>query len=163
MRSGSSRVVLMILSLILCAAWLPAQQGPEPGKIITVRLLDGKTGTHVDATNVFIQFDHHKDVESSWKHQNDDGSLQVSLPPGATVIGVHATYQEGMEFYVNCDVAKQKDTSGDMWYPISDILKSGIVMPNDCVKEKDAAKIKTAPKPGEFVVYVRQRNWREVN
>jgi hypothetical protein len=157
MRPGVSRIVLAAACLLSCSLFLHAQQEPS----ITVRLLDGKTGVKVDASNVLVQFDHHQQKDGNWSHQNDDGTIQVRIPPGAVVISVHATYDNAMEFYINCDVAKQKNTEGDTWYPISDILKSGIAMPNDCVKEKNADKIRVDPKQGEFVVYVRRRGWRE--
>jgi hypothetical protein len=38
---------------------------------------------------------------------------------------------------------------------VPDILKSGVVAPNDCSKRTAQAK------PGEFVVFVRRINWRE--
>ena len=44
---------------------------------------------------------------------------------------------------------------------MTDILASGIVDSNDCVKPKDADKLKVDAKPGELVVFVRKQNWRE--
>jgi hypothetical protein len=139
------------------ASGLSAQQGST----ITVRILDGKTGTNADASNVLVLFDHHKEASSDWQHQNDDGSIEVRVPADAKVIAVHATYDNAMEYYINCDVAKQKNSSAESWYPIADILKSGIIIPNDCVKQKDADQIRIDPQKGVLVVYVRKRNWRE--
>ena len=151
------RAMLPALGMLMGLSVAQAQKSTT----ITIRVLDGKTGTKVDASNVLVQFDHRKDVDSFWRHENDDGSLEVAVPPGAREISVHATYDNAMEFYIDCDVAKQKNTSMESWYPLADILKSGIVMPNDCVKEKQADKIHIDAKPGEFDVYVRRRNWRE--
>ena len=149
-------VVASVVSLS-AAAGLSAQQG----NTITVRILDGKTGTNADASNVLVQFDHRKETSSDWQHQNDDGSIEVRVPADAKVIAVHATYDNAMEYYINCDVAKQKNSSAESWYPIADILKSGIIIPNDCVKQKDADQIRIDPQKGVLVVYVRKRNWRE--
>jgi hypothetical protein len=149
--------MLVALSALNAGVESCAQQGTT----ITVRILDGRTGAQADASNVLIQFDHHRETPGDWMHENDDGSVEVRVPPGAKVITVHATYQNAMEYYVNCDVAKQKNSSGESWYPIADILRSGVVMLNDCVKQKDAEKVRIDPQKGVFVVYVRPRNWRE--
>ncbi len=159
MRIGLVGAMVVMLSALGTGVELRAQQSAT----ITVRVLDGKTGTQADASNVLIQFDHHHETAGDWQHQNDDGSVEVRVPPGAKVMTVHATYQNAMEYYINCDVAKQKNSSAESWYPIADILNAGIVMPNDCVKQKDTEKIKIDPQKGVFVVYVRQRNWREQN
>jgi hypothetical protein len=60
-----------------------------------------------------------------------------------------------MDTFINCDTAKESDRERDIWYPISDILKSGIVAPNQCSKTNYTAK------PGEFVFFVRKRDWRD--
>lgn len=157
MRRGVLCAMLVGLGVLGTTAGLSSQQG----RTITVRILNGKTGSEVNASNVLIQFDHHRVVSGDWYWQNDDGSLTVKVPPEAHVISVHATYDAAMEYYTNCDMAKQKHTATDPWYPLADILNSGIVMPNDCVKRKDVDKIKIDPQKGVFVVYVRERNWRE--
>lgn len=159
MKIGLLCAVLASVVALGTTAELRSQQG----KTITVRLLNGKTGTQADASNVLVQFDHQHKTSGDWQHLNDDGSIEVRIPPGAKVITVHATYDNAMEYYINCDVAKQKDTSLEAWYPISDILNAGIVMPNDCVKHRDENKIKIDPQKGVFVVYVRERNWREAD
>ena len=46
---------------------------------------------------------------------------------------------------------------------MSDILTKGVVAPDDCVKPKDAEKVKVTPNPDEFVLFVRKRNWRELS
>jgi len=155
------RIFLCAALAAFCVPGSGMAQSSQKGSTITVRILDGKTGAHADASNVLIQFDHHQETSGDWQHQNDDGSVEVRIPAEAKVITVHATYDNGMEFYINCDVARQKNSSAESWYPIADILKSGIVIPNDCVKQKDADKVRIDPQKGVFVVYVRQRNWRE--
>jgi hypothetical protein len=60
-----------------------------------------------------------------------------------------------METYINCDAAKETDKERDIWYPIADILQSGVVAPNECSLTHYTAK------PGEFIFFVRKRTWRE--
>jgi hypothetical protein len=85
----------------------------------------------------------------------------VKLPQDAKVISVRATYLDSTEYFVNCDVAKQRDSSAESWYPLTDIVTSGLAIPNDCARVKDAAKVRGEVKPGEFVLFVRKRNWKE--
>jgi hypothetical protein len=70
-----------------------------------------------------------------------------------------------MQTYVNCDSTLENTVRVGRWYSISEVLASGVVAPNGCGKPKDAAKIKPAAKPGEFVFLVRRMStserWRE--
>jgi len=86
---------------------------------------------------------------------NDDGTVVVTLPFDAREIAVKATYDLSIETYINCDAAKETDKERDIWYPISQILQSGLVAPNECSQTHYTAK------PGEFVFFVRKRTWRE--
>jgi hypothetical protein len=60
-----------------------------------------------------------------------------------------------METYINCDAARESDKERDIWYPVSQILETGLVAPNECSKTHYSAK------PGEFVFFVRKRGWSE--
>ncbi len=55
-----------------------------------------------------------------------------------------------METYINCDIAKETDKERDIWYPIAQILQSGLVAPNECSQTHYTAK------PGEFVFFVQE-------
>jgi hypothetical protein len=88
-------------------------------------------------------------------HINDDGSVIVRLPADAKEIAVMGTYDMSMATYINCDIAKESDKGRDVWYPISKIMQSGVVAPNECSTTNYTAK------PGEFVFFVRKRTWRE--
>jgi len=44
---------------------------------------------------------------------------------------------------------------------VTDIVTSGLAIPNECIKPKDAGKVSRDVKPGEFVLFVRKRNWKE--
>ena len=138
------------LSLALCAS-LHAQTENS----IHIRLLDGKTGLPVKASNYLVRIDHHDTTHNEWVHMNDDGTVVVTLPSDAQLVAVKATYEMSMETYINCDAAKETDKERDIWYPISQILQSGMVAPNECGQTHYTAK------PGEFIFFVRKRTWRE--
>jgi hypothetical protein len=141
---------------LLCAAALSAGLHAQSGNTIQIRLLDGKTGLPVKASNYMVRIDHHDTPHSEWVKINDDGTVVVTLPPDAREVAVKATYDMSTETYINCDVAKESDKKRDVWYPLSQILKTGVVAPNECSQTHYTAK------PGEFVFFVRKLNWREL-
>ena len=122
---------------------------------ISIRLLDGKTGLPISPSNFLVKIDGHDSEHNDWVHMNDDGTVIVTVPADAKKLSVKATYNMSMDTYINCDGAKESDKERDIWYPISDILKSGVVAPNECSKTNYTAK------PGEFVFFVRKRDWRD--
>jgi hypothetical protein len=127
----------------------------QSDRIISLRVLDGKTGSPVKASNFLVRVDHHDTLLNEAVKMNDDGTVVVTVPPDATEISFKATYNSSMETYINCDAAKQSDKERNIWYPISTILQAGIVAPNEC------SKTDYKPKPGEFVFFVRKRDWRD--
>jgi hypothetical protein len=157
-----------IASFILSCALLSAQAG----KTVTVRMIEGRTGRLIATTDFLVQINHQQEQHANWVTLNEDGTGKLALPANATEISIHGLYDSSMSIYVNCDSEKgkgilenqgllQTEVSPDRWYSISDILTSGIVAPNGCLKKKDADKQKVAPKPGEFIFFVRRKNWRE--
>lgn len=150
---------LMLFTACLGILFLVQPAGAQ--QKITVRVLDGKTGERIRPDNLEARINRQQTAHIEWVKIQDDGTAELLLPESATALYVRATYAESTDYYVNCDMAKQKDTSAESWYPVKDILSEGLVIPNDCVKAKDAAKVKTDPKPGELVLYVRKRNWKE--
>jgi hypothetical protein len=140
---------------LLCAAVLCAGLHAQSENTIHIRLLDGKTGQPVKASNYLVRVDHHDTAHNEWVHMNDDGTVLVTLPSDASEIAVKATYDMSTETYINCEIAKESDKDRDIWYPIGKILKSGVVAPNECSQTNYAAK------PGEFVFFVRKRTWLE--
>ncbi len=141
-----------ILALVaaLCAG-LHAQSSSS----ISIRLLDGKTGLPVKASNFLVRVDHNDTVHSDWVKINDDGSVIVALPSDAKEVSVKATYDMGMDTYINCDTAKESDKERNVWYSIATILSTGIVAPDEC------ARAAFKPKPGEFLFFVRKRSWHD--
>lgn len=152
---------LRAFTLLVLLAALGGSLQAQTGKAITIRVFDGKTGDVIKPSNIQIRLDRKQSSDNQWVKQNDDGSTSITVPPGSTEITVHATYDNSTEYYVNCDAAKERDTSAEHWYSISSILSEGVVMPNNCVKPQVAAKVTVTAKPGEFDIFVRKRKWRE--
>ena len=130
----------------------------QTGKTITVRMLNGKTGKLIATSNFLVRIDHEQTVHADWVVQNEDGTGKLTLPGSAAALSIKATYDGAMYVYVNCDAATGKGNPTDRWYGVSEILTSGVVAANGCVKPKDAAKLKFVAKPGEFVFFVRKLN-----
>jgi hypothetical protein len=142
--------LMMIAALAICCA-LAAQDS----KNITIRLVDGRTGKPLAASNVLIRINHQKTVHAEWTVANDDLSGNATLPTDAADLAIQATYDNNMEVYINCDSVKDNPPTGPHWYKLSDVLATGVVTPNGCGKQ-------TAPaKPGELVVFARIKNWRD--
>ena len=144
------RVAGYVWVALLCAG-LQAQSK----NLIHIRLLDGKTGQPVAASNFLVRVDHHSTQHNEWVHIQDDGTVTVALPADAKELAVKATYDMGMSIYINCDAARESDKERDIWYSVADILKTGVVAPNECSKTEYTAKA------GEFIFFVRKRNWHE--
>ncbi len=143
------------LANLACVAAFCACLHAQTGKTISIRLLDGKTGLPVRASNFLVRIDHHETIHPEWVRINDDGTVIVTLPADAKEFSIKATYDMSMETYVNCDAAKENDRERNIWYPVSIILKAGVVAPDECGKTDFIAK------PGEFIFFVRKRDWRD--
>ena len=143
------------LAKLACVTVFSVSLHAQTVSSISIRLLDGKTGLPVKASNFLPKVDRHDSEHVEWVHLNEDGTVIVTVPAGAKEFSVKATYNGSMDTYINCDAAKESDRERDIWYPISDILTSGVVAPNECSKTEYTAK------PGEFVFFVRKRDWRD--
>jgi hypothetical protein len=133
----------------------------QTGKTITLRMLDGKTGKLITTTTFLVRVDHEPAVHADWVAPNEDGTGKLTVPKSASLLSIRGTYDSSMVIYVNCDSAGEKMNRIDRWYSIAEILNLGVAAPNSCVKPAEAAKLKPAAKPGEFVFFVRKQNWRE--
>ena len=129
-------------------------QAPDT-KTITIRMIDAKTGDLIPTSEFLIRIDHQEDQHGTWVKQNEDGSGKLTLPAKAQIVAADAKYDSSTTIYVNCDSVRDKPEPVAHWYTISEILASGVVAPNECSKHTAVAK------PGEFVFFVRQRNWKE--
>jgi hypothetical protein len=151
----STLLSIACLSAAAMTAWA------QTARLITIEVRDGKTGAAITPSNVQVRFNRQPEIKGNWVDQKDDGTIEVNVPAAAKVIAVRVTYDDSTEYFVNCDVAKQKNIAADSWYPISDILASGLAIPNDCVRPKDVDKVKPDLKPGKLVLFVRKHNWKE--
>jgi hypothetical protein len=157
-----SGALLLLLSLAALCGRLYAQTGEvQQWKTITVRVLDSRTGEPVSPNMLMVRINERKANHSNWVQQNDDGSATVRIPADASLLLVQATYDNSTEIYINCDAALEKNTSSEHWYKVSEMLTSGVVAPDECKQSRHHEAPKVAAKPGEFVFFVRKRNWRE--
>lgn len=148
---------LLVLAVVAGLCGTLRAQSP---KSITIIMLDGKTGKPLVPDNYMIRLDHLNSLHNEALQVNDDGSGKVSVPERASFLSVQGTYHGSIEIYVNCDAGMEKDTSTLHWYQIADIMHSGVVAPNECYKGK-YSNPEMAAKPGEFIFFVRETNWRE--
>jgi hypothetical protein len=132
-----------------------ASVSAQTARTITIRMLDSRTGHLIESSNFLIRADRKETLHADWVKENDDGSATLTLPSGVALVSTQATYDSSLNIYINCDSVKDKQPNAEHWYDVAQILSSGIVAPNGCSK-----KIATA-KPGEFVFFVRKRNWKE--
>jgi hypothetical protein len=154
---GRAIHALMVLAVVAASATLCAQTA----KTFTVRVVDGKTGTAVIPDNIQVHINYLQATHVEWVKLADDGTAVVTVPSAATTVSVRATYENGMEYYINCDVAHQRDSSRETWYPLADVLAQGLAIPNECAKSKSAGDLKIEAKPGEFILLVRKHNLRD--
>ncbi len=154
------RTLFRSLTLLLCAAALCASVGAQTATI-TIRMLDGKSGKLISTSNYLVSVDHNPAVHADWVTLNEDGSGKLTVPRTALQLQIQGTYDSAEQIYLSCDAAGEKDKAAAHWYGIAAILATGIVAPNGCVKPREAAKLKIAAKPGEFIFYVRKRNMLE--
>ncbi len=154
------RVVHALLALVVASAVCGTLHA-QAAQTISILMLDGKTGRPIIPSNFLVRIDHLNAVHNEWLTLNDDGTGKVAVPSGASFFSIQGTFNNSMEIYVNCDAGMEKDTSTLHWYSISDILSSGVAMPNECYKGKFANATHVAAKPGQFIFFVRKANWHE--
>ena len=146
--------LLLIVMVGFCGV-LQAQSG----KTIALRVFDGKTGRPLVPTGYQVRVDHQNTLHPDWVKQNDDGTAQLTIPADAGVVALHLAYDNSMEIYINCDA--EKNSFGDVWYPVAQIMSKGYVAANGCGKGKVNEKYKTTAAPGELILFVREKNWKE--
>ncbi len=156
------RLFLLLLCLFASCGLLVAQEETT----ITLRMLDGKTGTLIATSSFLVRVNHEEDIHGNWVKQNEDGTGRLTLPHYANELSIHATYESAMSTYINCDSDKERPsaehaTGVDHWYSVQSILTSGVVAPNNCAGKKIPERLQVVAKPGEFVFFVRPMNARE--
>jgi hypothetical protein len=144
----------LLLLMFLIAAVRGYCQTPAT-VTIKIRMIEAKTGNLIPTTDFLIRIDHQEDQHGNWVKQNEDNSGNLTLPANASIVAVEGKYASSTTIYVNCDSVRDKPEPVVHWYTISEILATGVAAPNECSKHTAVAK------PGEFVFFVRQRNWKE--
>jgi hypothetical protein len=145
--------------LLVCAIVLSSAGYSETNKTITLKVFDGKTGRAVVPTGYQVRVDHQQTFHGDWVKQNEDGTAALSIPEGTHEIALHLAYDNSMEIYINCDA--EKNSFGDVWYLVPQIMEKGYVASDGCGKSKVNEKYKTTAGPGELILFVRERNWKE--
>lgn len=146
-------------ALLLAVMGMCGAGHAETAKTIVLRVFNGKTGRPVMPSGYEVRVDHQTMLHPDWVKQNDDGTAVLTVPPETGAVALHLAYDNSMELYVNCDA--EKNTFGDVWYPVSQILTKGYVAANGCGKAKVNEKYKTTAAPGELILFVREKNWKE--
>lgn len=146
---------LLLVGLIGLSGALHA----ESAKSIVLKVFDGKSGRPVVPTGYQVRVDHQTALHPDWVKQTDDGTAELTIPAEAEVVALHLAYDNSMEIYVNCDA--EKNAFGDVWYSVSQIMTKGFVTANGCGKAKVNEKYKTTAVPGELILFVREKNWKE--
>jgi|HubBroStandDraft_5_1064220.scaffolds.fasta_scaffold166571_2 hypothetical protein len=150
-------------ALLVCAALalpLQAQTPPEVGRTVTIRMYDARSGRQLVPSNFIVRINHQDDIHNESLHIDDDGTGQVTLPASSSFLSVEGTFDKSMSIYINCDTGKESDDRRLHWYSMTDIMTTGVIAPNECFNGK-YERPRLAVKPGEFIFYVRQHNWRD--
>jgi hypothetical protein len=135
-------------------------QAAQTGKTISIRMYDARTGRQLDPNNFVVRLDHQDEIHNESLHIDDEGTGRITVPASASFLSVQGTFDNSMEIYFNCDAGKEKIEAKLHWYSVSDILSTGVVAPNECFNGK-YERPRIEAKPGEFLFYVRSRNWRD--
>ena len=153
-----TRKAIGLLLLVCCIAFGSALHA-EPTKTIILKIYDGKSLRQVMPTGYQIRVDHQTMLHPDWVKQNEDGSAELTIPADTEVVALHLAYDNSMELYVACD--GDKNAFGDVWYHVPEIMQKGLVTTNGCGKAKVNAKFKTTAAPGELILFVRERNFKD--
>jgi len=145
--------------LFVCMVALCSVLQAESTKTITLKIFDGKSGRPVVPTGYQVRVDHQQAFHDDWVKQNEDGTAELTIPEGTHEIALHLAYDHSMEVYINCDA--DKNSFGDVWYQVSQIQGKGYIAADLCGKSKTNEKYKTTAAPGELILFVRERNWKE--
>lgn len=156
------RTFTIRLSLVIGVLLVSITMSGQSDKKIIFRMLDSRTGQPITGAEYVISFEKLPDLskisglDPYWKEGGQkNGILDIPFEADDASIVVHSNYGPANWGYVNCDSVKTPALHRAPWYPIKQILQSGIAAPNDCNSRKAVAK------PGEFVFFVRPMTFWE--
>jgi hypothetical protein len=122
---------------------LPAGRSAEP---ITIRVVDGRNGDPISDEKLQLWFNSRSGSAMSIS-TDKQGVAKVDAPSGAALL-------LSANLYVDCRYSKQTGPERPT-YPVSVILRSGVLAANTC------GKLKLSPTPGELIFFVRPEHWWE--
>ncbi|MHB1960480.1 MAG: hypothetical protein ACYCO5_15820 [Acidobacteriaceae bacterium] len=134
----------LIAFMALISFWTPLLRGQ--GAVVTVRLVNGKSGKPVTDENLNVWIDNSTD--SQLFRPDRDGVIKLSVPSNGA-----------LSFASNIQVTchpYSKDEHLLRKYQVSEILEHGIADQNLC-----STKIHAKAHPGEFVFFERPRTFWE--
>ncbi len=123
-------------------------------------MYDARSGRQLKPDNFLVRLNHQDDLHNETLRIDDEGTGQITVPAGTSFLSVEGTFDNSMEIYINCDTGKEKNDRRRHWYSIQEILNTGVIAPNECFNGR-YERPRIAVKPGEFLFYARQRNWRD--
>ena len=137
--SAHQRVSALWVVALLACPLVKAQQ-------ILIRVVDGRNGHPISDEKLQLWFNSQSGSAMSIS-TDKQGVAKVDAPSGAALL-------LSANLYVECRYSKQTGPERPT-YPVSDILRSGVLGANTC------GKLKLSPTPGELVFFVRPEHWWE--
>jgi hypothetical protein len=147
---GSSRLTKLLWAFTLALIGAISYTPSLSGQVLTVRLLNAKSGQPMGNKNVTILWSpsFFSKVEV---HLGKDGTAQIPIKPGADSFSMMEGPRAGKEpyrvAYLDCNESDVKIVS------VEEVLRKGVVPPNSC---SDQTRL---PKPGEIVFWGLPRPW----
>ena len=122
---------------------LPAGAIAEP---IIIRVVDGRNGHPITDEKLQLWFNSQSGSAMSIS-TDKNGVAKIDSPAGVALL-------ISANLYVDCRYSKQAGPERPT-YPVSDIVRSGVLAVNTC------GKLKLLPTPGELIFFVRPEHWWE--
>lgn len=153
---GAGWLARLAVSVLLAAALLSTSFA-QTGRSVTVRVLNAKTGRPLKGVGVFLVDSNRTagkaDPAAGAPHglSSSDGAVALRLPV-PTPEKILVWYSGGQ-----CGLAQCSYNNGAP-FSTADILKTGVVAPNGCLKGRNTPYSVVA-KPGEIVIFGAPLSW----
>lgn len=133
----------LVSMLGLAMLVLTAGASAEP---IIIRVVDGRNGHPITDEKLQLWFNSQSGSAMSIA-TDEQGVAKVDASAGAALL-------VSANLYGDCRYSKQTGPERPT-YPVSDIVRSGVLGANTC------GKLKLSPTPGELIFFVRPEHWWE--
>lgn len=137
--SAHKRACALMFVVLLTSPLMKAQQ-------VLIRVVDGRNGHPISDEKLQLWFNSQSGSAMSIS-TDKQGVAKVDAPSGAALL-------VSANLYIDCRYSKQTGPERPT-YPVSDILRSGVLAANTC------GKLKLSPTPGELIFFVRPEHWWE--